>query len=421
MDPPSQSLTRPPVDQSASTSVATMLPGRDPERLVLTDDRLKKHGININENEANIDVTENRNHQPNSNGDHKVTVNAPDLMSYNNDAHDLNEEVVVDTPGNSLTEPSDMSGLDSATSSSERPEQYQSGMNDSQRERSYVDERVDNNPAPKKVFILHFTGDNDTEFQDLICKFASHLVKLDVDITLDLFIKDEFTGNWNIWHEKALEGSDLVLCIITEKFNDHLTGKFSGVKGNVTYNLMDARSHSFIPVFLCSQKFLAYIPTCLQGSSSFCIDYCDLTRHVEDSSEDFQTLYSLLTNQNRRKKPERGKKVILASKENSRFADLKANSDPVKSVRTHNKMFMQLAMNMVAEWEPVGRMLGIGEPKLYSIKRDNPQSVQEQAVQMFQQWLMKNGSRATLGTLATAIYDSGQEYWNLLDIIKKYE
>ena len=417
------------MEQSASTLVATLQHGRASERFVLTGDRLRAHGIIGNENEANIDVTENRNQQRNSSGDSNVAGNFSDLMSYNNDAHDIDEELQTNTPGDSLTEPSSNNRPDYATSSSEHPEQYQSGMNDSQRERRdvNVDVRVDNNQAAKKVFILHFTADNDTYTQDLICKFASHLTQLDVDVILDLFIKDEFTGNWNIWHEKALEGSHFVLCIITKEFNDHLTGKRSGIKGNVAYNLMnsctdtDMPSCAFIPIFLCSRKCLTYIPTCLQGSSSFCIDYFDLTGHVQESSEDFQTLYSLLTSQNRRKKPERGKKVILASKESSHFVDLKANSNPVKSVRTHNKMFMQLAMSMVAEWEPVGRMLGIGEPKLYSIKRDNPHSVQEQAVQMFQQWLMKNGSRATLGILATAVYDSGQEYWHLLDIIKKYE
>jgi len=410
--------------------VATVQHGRASERFVLTDDRLRVRGIISNEDEANIDVTANRNQQPNTSGDGNVAGNVSDLMSYNNDAHDINEELHRNTPGDSLTEPSSNSRPDSATSSSENPEQYQSGMNDSQRERREV--RVDNNQAANKVFILHFTADNDADTQDLICKFASYLTELDVDVILDLFIKDEFTGNWNIWHEKALEGSHFVLCIITKEFNDHLTGKCSGIKGNVAYNLMNSDNHAFIPIFLCSRKCLTYIPTCLQGCSSFCIDYFDLTGHVQESSEDFQTLFSLLTSQNRRKKPERGKKIILTpkesshfavltSKESSCFADLKANSNPVKSVRTHNKMFMQLAMNMVAEWEPVGRMLGIGEPKLYSIKRDNPHSVQEQAVQMFQQWLMKNGSRATLGILATAVYDSGQEYWHLLDIIKKYE
>jgi len=395
------------MEQSASTAVATMPPGRDSEKLVLTENRLRKDGIINNENETNIDVTASRNQQPNPNGDNQAEGNFIDLMSYNNDAHATNENVHISDSSSYI---SSNKALDNAT---KRIEQYQFGTNDS---RSV---NIDHNA--KKVFILHFTADNDTDTQDLICKFASHLTRLDVDVVLDLFIKDEFTGNWNIWHEKELEGSDLVLCVITKEFSDHLTGKSSGIIGSVAYNLMDSRSHAFIPIFLCSRKCLTYIPTCLQGSSSFCIDYFDLSGYVQDSSEDFQTLYSLLTSQNRRKKPERGKRVILASKESSRFTDLKVNSDPVKSVRTHNKMFMQLAMNMKAEWEPVGRMLGIGEPKLYSIKRDNPHSVKEQAVQMFQQWLMKNGSRATLGILATAVHDSGQEYWNLLDIIKKYE
>lgn len=399
--PSTTSLTHPPVEQSATTSPGTLPPGRNPERLVLSEDKLRKEGT-LTEG-GNIDVTA---HRPNPNGDNQLERDTPDLMSYNNDAH-ANEDMSLNSPGDSFSDPSNYSTLDSATSSS------QSDVNEGQ--------RTEVNSDPKKVFILHFTADDDRDTQDLICKFASRLTQLNVDVTLDLFIKDEFTGNWNIWHEKKLKESDFVLCLITKEFTNHLTGEHAGVKGNATYNLMDAHSHAFIPVFLCSEKRINYIPTCIQGSSNFFISYFDLSRDVKDSSEDFQTLYSILTSQNRRKKPERGQKVILAFKENSsKFADLMANSNPVKSVRTHNKMFMQLAMNMTAEWEPVGRMLGIGEPKLYSIKRDFPHSVEEQAVQMFQQWLMKNGSRASLGSLATAVYDSGTQYRNLLDIIRKY-
>ena len=81
---------------------------------------------------------------------------------------------------------------------------------------------------------------------------------------------------------------------------------------------------------------------------------------------------------------------------------------------------MQLASKMMAEWEGLGRLLNVGEPDIYAIKMDNIHSVTEQAVQMFRQWLMKNGSKATLGGLTTTVYDSGPQYWNLLDTINNY-
>ena len=102
------------------------------------------------------------------------------------------------------------------------------------------------------------------------------------------------------------------------------------------------------------------------------------------------------------------------------FTLLGGDDTPVKSIRSHNKMFMQLASKLMAEWEGLGRLLNLSEPDMYAIKADNIHSVTEQAVQMFRQWLMRNGSKATLGVLTTAVYDSGPQYWNLLDTVNKY-
>jgi len=111
--------------------------------------------------------------------------------------------------------------------------------------------------------------------------------------------------------------------------------------------------------------------------------------------------------------------VLDIDKANFIFTLLGGDTTPVKSVRSHNKMFMLLANKMMAEWEPLGRMLYVSDNYIFTIKRDHAHSVKEQAVQMFQQWLMQNGSKATIGVLITAVYDSGPQYWNLLDIINK--
>ena len=75
---------------------------------------------------------------------------------------------------------------------------------------------------------------------------------------------------------------------------------------------------------------------------------------------------------------------------------------------------MTLAANLMADWEILGRMLDVSELNVNAIKRV---SVTEQAVEMFRKWLNTNGSRATVAAISTAVYKSGPQYWNLLDIL----
>jgi len=95
----------------------------------------------------------------------------------------------------------------------------------------------------------------------------------------------------------------------------------------------------------------------------------------------------------------------------------KGNNTPVKSLPSCSRILQKFARNMKAEWEAVGRMLGIDEARVYAIQRDYAHSVCEQAYQMFHLWMTKNGSKATVGALTTALYDAGSLYWNLLDIL----
>ena len=104
---------------------------------------------------------------------------------------------------------------------------------------------------------------------------------------------------------------------------------------------------------------------------------------------------------------------------NQIFIMLKEDTTPIRSCNS-SKMFMQLASKMTGEWAPLGRTLGISEANLYAINVDHIFSVTEQAVQMFLCWSKINGSAATFGVLATAVYECGPQYWNLLDIINSY-
>ena len=102
------------------------------------------------------------------------------------------------------------------------------------------------------------------------------------------------------------------------------------------------------------------------------------------------------------------------------YSLLAGDTTAVMKVRSHNKMFQVLATKMAVEWEPLARTLGLRDAEIYAIRRDNEHSVIEQAVQMFRAWMEKNGSNATVGVLTTAIYDTGMQYWNLLDIVNKH-
>ena len=81
---------------------------------------------------------------------------------------------------------------------------------------------------------------------------------------------------------------------------------------------------------------------------------------------------------------------------------------------------MVLCSNLKTDWEALGRMLNVHKPDIDAIKTHNVHMVEEQALQMFEQWVKKNGLGATVGVLATAVYNSGSQYWNLLDIIYAY-
>ncbi|XP_065919084.1 uncharacterized protein [Dysidea avara] len=317
------------------------------------------------------------------------------------------------------------------------------------------------------VFILHFSNIGDT-IGKAILRFAAKLRELCVDVAIDLFELDNPPRNWSAWYEQKLMQSDVVLCMIDDMFYNNLTSG-SRVVGYTVYNLMNDPNVNvtFRAVFLDRPKDMMYVPPAMQGGTSYCISSSCLG--VEN--EEFANLYANLTGQNRIQKPKLGQMIKLAPK-TGRFGQQKASQqigatstnrivpqqmqrphdqflrqpmntsciqDPKSHGRadlifnllgddvtqicvlpSHQRMLMSLATNLLAEWEALGRMLNISEAELYAVKRDYMYSVQEQAVQVLRKWLDKNGSKATLGVLTTAVYSLGPPYWNLLDIISQY-
>lgn len=321
-------------------------------------------------------------------------------------------------------------------------------------------------PHKRKVFILHFNGIADVRGK-AIMKLAVKLREMCVDVTIDLFEYDTPPKNWTAWYEQKLRESDVVLCMIDEMFYNNLTSG-SRVVGYTVYNLMnDPNSDvTFRAVFLDMPKRMEYVPPAMQGGTSYCLS----TSCLSIESEEFTSLYAYLTGQNRMQKPKLGQMVKLAPKagrfhqqqvsqhvtsmstdiaqqqmhsyhdqfsshtqitKNTSMQDqnrqanlifnlLRDDSTQISTLPSHQRMLMSLATNLVAEWEALGRILDVSEADLYAIKRDYMYSVQEQAVQVLRKWLDKNGSKATLGVLITAIYSLGPPYWNLLDIVSKY-
>ena len=101
------------------------------------------------------------------------------------------------------------------------------------------------------------------------------------------------------------------------------------------------------------------------------------------------------------------------------YSHLKNNTTPIESLPSHQTLLMTLAANLAADWEFLGRMLEVSETDIYAIRRDYRESTAEQTVQMLKKWLDTNGSRATVAVISTAVYESGLQYWNLLDILYK--
>ena len=321
----------------------------------------------------------------------------------------------------------------------------------------------------RSVFILHFNSIGDTRGKAIL-RFATKLRQFCIDVTLDLFEYDTPPRNWSAWYEQCLRQSDVVLCMIDDMFYNNLTSG-SRVVGYTVYNLMNDPNVNvtFRAVFLDMPKKVEYVPPAMQGGTSYCISSSCLG--VEN--EEFASLYAYLSGQNRVQKPRLGQMIKLATKTgkfgrqkeatqqtdaassdrvmqqqmqrlhnqlsygkpktassmqdlqscsqaNLIFNLLQNDATQISMLPSHQRMLMSLATSMVSEWEALGRMLNISEAELYAIKRDYMYSVQEQAVQVLQKWLDKNGSKATLGVLTTAVHSLGPPYWNLLHVINQY-
>ena len=198
------------VEQLKSTTVVNLYEVNS-RRNVLTENEvydLQSRHENLNEN---LDVTAD---QPD---DNQIVESEPSGTSYNLDVHTNSEQFLSVHPGPSISDEDGTSlaneAMRDATVSQGRDEEHTSV----EQTRGQTEDMASDENANVKVFVLHFTDDDDGISQDAILQLASSLRHFNVNVILDLIEKDTFQGNWNIWHEKELKEASIVPKCSSEK------------------------------------------------------------------------------------------------------------------------------------------------------------------------------------------------------------
>jgi len=160
----------------------------------------------------------------------------------------------------------------------------------------------------KKVFILHYDDvPPDIDNTNSVLRLAYVLCNMKVDVTVDLFLRDNPPNSWPLWYEQNIKDSDVVLCMITENFYHNLTTG-NHTTGYSVYNLMNLSTIAVRAVFLNTKKVLDHIPPSMRGATCYCLN----SNQLSIDHEEFASLYAFLTGQNRIEKPKLGKMVTLS-------------------------------------------------------------------------------------------------------------
>ena len=143
----------------------------------------------------------------------------------------------------------------------------------------------------KKVFIFHF--DDKCSEDKPVLKLAVTLCHMRFNVALDMFEYDNPPMSWPLWYENNMKSSNVVLCIITEKFCSNLGKCDHRVMTHCLYNLMRNPNVAIIPVFLDSPKVMDYVPLSLQGTHCYCISSQNLLTG-EGENKEFVDLLNFL-------------------------------------------------------------------------------------------------------------------------------
>lgn len=122
-----------------------------------------------------------------------------------------------------------------------------------------------------------------------------------IAVSHDQLLLDRGSDNIMRWCQEQIEDSDFVILIITNSFKDFLDGEPPPEKehlfvGNYLSNFVNnPRGKQLLPVFLDQSVNVQLIPKCLE----MCRLYSVYTPFVLGRGDDLQSLYALLTKQDR--------------------------------------------------------------------------------------------------------------------------
>ena len=170
--------------------------------------------------------------------------------------------------------------------------------------------------APPRVFISY--SHDSVAHEDRVLALADRLRADGIDAMIDQYVQSPPQG-WPIWCKSEIRKSDFVLLVCTETYLRRVDGEEEPGVGHgvlwegrlIKQHLYDTGSVSskFVPVLFADGSD-DHVPTPVRGASIYRIE----------TAEGYESLYRLLTNQPRVRKPEIGKLLRLPERQRANEA-----------------------------------------------------------------------------------------------------
>ena len=160
------------------------------------------------------------------------------------------------------------------------------------------------------------------EHNQLVDTFAKFLIKNGVDVAHEGLWQDESTLNYMRRFQEELYTSDFIILIVTKSFHHFLSnqtfppGEEKIFEGEFLHNLIHKSNKPILPVFLDCPKDLVLLPDALRSSSTYHVG----TPAFSLLHSEMDSLYAVLTGQNRCAKPLPGPRVKVAEVKRCKFA-----------------------------------------------------------------------------------------------------
>ena len=145
--------------------------------------------------------------------------------------------------------------------------------------------------------------------KSLVYHLATFLQKSNIAVVYDQLLTDVGTSNLMKWSQQQIEDSDFVILIITPSFCLFLSNQVPPEKeylfaGDYLYNLIHnpPPNKPLLPVFLNQVKDIQLLPKALEATTCYEI-WEPFDVHRVPRNDDLESLYALLTRQNRYEQP----------------------------------------------------------------------------------------------------------------------